>query len=64
VPAPASYQPRVAFTIQTTDNMMGTSTSTPTTVASAARNGAKDFGWQQHWRLGLAAERTGKVIAL
>jgi hypothetical protein len=34
--APDSYQPRVAFTIRTTESMTGTSTSTPTTVASAA----------------------------
>ena len=34
--APASYQPRVAFTILTTESMTGTSIRTPTTVASAA----------------------------
>ena len=34
--APASYQPRVLFTILTTDSITGTSISTPTTVASAA----------------------------
>jgi hypothetical protein len=34
--APRSYQPRDAFTIETTDSITGTSTSTPTTVASAA----------------------------
>src|SRR5690606_23611483 len=32
----ASYQGLLAFTIRTTDNITGTSTSTPTTVASAA----------------------------
>lgn len=31
-----SYQPRLAFTIATTDSMTGTSTNTPTTVASVA----------------------------
>src|ERR1035437_5131569 len=34
--APASYQPRVRFTIFTTESMTGTSIRTPTTVASAA----------------------------
>ena len=34
--APASYQPRVLFTIFTTESMTGTSIRTPTTVASAA----------------------------
>ena len=34
--APHSYQPRVPFTIFTTDSMTGTSINTPTTVASAA----------------------------
>ena len=34
--APDSYQLRERLTICTTDNMTGTSTSTPTTVASAA----------------------------
>ena len=34
--APASYQPRVLFTIFTTDSITGTSIRTPTTVASAA----------------------------
>jgi hypothetical protein len=33
---PASYQPRVLFTIFTTDSITGTSMRTPTTVASAA----------------------------
>ena len=33
---PRSYQPRLAFTTRTTSNITGTSTSTPTTVASAA----------------------------
>jgi hypothetical protein len=33
---PLSYQPLLPFTIFTTDSMTGTSTSTPTTVASAA----------------------------
>jgi hypothetical protein len=32
----ASYQGLVRLTIHTTDNMTGTSTSTPTTVAKAA----------------------------
>ena len=34
--APRSYQPRVRSTMRTTESMTGTSTSTPTTVASAA----------------------------
>ena len=34
--APASYQPRVLFTILTTESISGTSIKTPTTVASAA----------------------------
>src|SRR3546814_2959841 len=34
--APRSYQPRDRFTIATTESITGTSTSTPTTVASAA----------------------------
>ena len=34
--AAASYQRRVFFTMATTDSITGTSTSTPTTVASAA----------------------------
>ena len=34
--APASYQPRVLFTIFTTESMTGTSIKTPTTVARAA----------------------------
>ena len=33
---PLSYQPFDRLTIQTTDNITGTSISTPTTVASAA----------------------------
>ena len=33
---PRSYQPRERRTIRTTDSITGTSTSTPTTVASAA----------------------------
>src|SRR5882762_8098654 len=35
-PAPASYQPLDSFTRWTTESITGTSTSTPTTVASAA----------------------------
>jgi hypothetical protein len=34
--APASYQARLRFTIATTESITGTSTRTPTTVASAA----------------------------
>src|SRR3546814_3307583 len=34
--APCSYQPRERFTMLTTESITGTSTSTPTTVASAA----------------------------
>ena len=34
--SPASYQPRDACTILTTDSITGSSTGTPTTVASAA----------------------------
>src|SRR3989337_994744 len=34
--AAASYQPRERFTMCTTESITGTSTSTPTTVASAA----------------------------
>ena len=33
---PHSYQPLLRLTIQTTDNITGTSMRTPTTVASAA----------------------------
>ena len=52
-----SYQPRVRFTILTTDSITGTSISTPTTVASAAPE------WKPNRLMAAATASSKKLLA-
>ncbi len=54
---PRSYQGRDAFTIRTTDSITGTSTSTPTTVASAAPD------WKPNSAMAVATANSKKLLA-
>ena len=52
-----SYQGRLARTIRTTDSITGTSTSTPTTVASAAPD------WKPNNAIAVATASSKKLLA-